>query len=140
MNWRRSAVSTTMAALPVKLVKYRMFGSEVTTNASKDCEAQTSLTSSCRQLKASLGACDIGGAPAGRKRILSARVRGTLRPAIRIDALRQPTVAAHAAGGPQSVSLVDHERRGTQRSGRRRSPVVRLASLPERPCCRIGHG
>src|SRR5580704_4466702 len=61
MKCRRSAVSTTVAALPVKLVRYRMFGSEVTTSASRERAAQASRTFWWRRLSASAGACYMDG-------------------------------------------------------------------------------
>src|ERR1700730_17150883 len=59
MKCKRSAVSTTIAALPVKLVRYRMFGSDVTTSASRDRAAQASRTIWWRRLSASAVACDM---------------------------------------------------------------------------------
>src|ERR1700722_12513073 len=61
MKCRRSAVSTTVAALPAKLVRYRMFGSEVTTSASRERAAQAARTVWWRRLSASDGACDMDG-------------------------------------------------------------------------------
>src|SRR5215471_13836459 len=59
MKWTPSGVNTTMAELPVKLVKYRIFGSDVTTSASSPRAAQSSRTARCRRLSASVGACDM---------------------------------------------------------------------------------
>src|SRR4051812_35880251 len=61
MKWTRSAVTTTAAALPVKLVRYRMFDRDVTASASTPAAAQACLTASCRSLSAALGACDMDG-------------------------------------------------------------------------------
>src|SRR5438874_4719981 len=61
MKWTRSAVSTAIAELPVKLVKYRMFGSDVTTSASSPRAAIAARTASCRRLSVLLGADDMDG-------------------------------------------------------------------------------
>src|SRR5437667_12669595 len=61
MKWTWSAVSTTIAELPVKLVRYRMFGSDVTTSASSPRAAIAARTASCRRLSVRLGADDMDG-------------------------------------------------------------------------------
>src|SRR5229473_1709407 len=61
MKYTRSAVSTTIAELPVKLVRYRILGSDVTTSASSPREASCSRTAWWRRLSAGLGACDMDG-------------------------------------------------------------------------------
>src|SRR3954465_10056964 len=59
MKWMRSAVTTAIAALPVKLVKYRMLDRVVTIRASTPARAHAARTASCRRLSAGLGACDM---------------------------------------------------------------------------------
>src|SRR5258708_12952777 len=61
MKYTGSAVSTTIAELPVKLVRYRILGSDVTTSASSPREASCSRTAWWRRLSAGLGACDMDG-------------------------------------------------------------------------------
>ena len=56
MKWTRDRrVTTTIAELPVKLVRYRMFGSEVTTSASSDRADKPSRMMRCRCSSAAAG-------------------------------------------------------------------------------------
>src|SRR6267143_1136245 len=59
MKCTRSGVSTAVAELPVKFVRYRMFDRDVTMSASTAMRAQALRTASCRSLSAALGACDM---------------------------------------------------------------------------------
>src|SRR5438477_8680590 len=61
MKWTTSGVTTSIAELPAKFVRYRMFEREVTISASTEARAQASRTASCRRLSAALGACDMDG-------------------------------------------------------------------------------
>src|SRR4249920_2173607 len=61
MKKSRSAVRTTIAPLPVKLVRYRMFESDVTTRASRPRDVSSLRTFCWRALRARLGACDMNG-------------------------------------------------------------------------------
>src|SRR5579862_6717486 len=61
MKWTRSAVITTIAELPVKLVRYRMLGSDVTTSASRSRTAIAVRIASCRRSSALLDAKAMGG-------------------------------------------------------------------------------
>src|SRR5438876_2856426 len=61
MNCTRSGVTTAIAALPLKFVRYSTFDRDVTISASTEARAQASRTASCRRLSAALGACDMDG-------------------------------------------------------------------------------
>src|SRR5688572_1186964 len=61
MKISRSPVTTAIAALPSKFVKYRTFGSDVTTRASSDRAVRASRIARCRSLRSSVGACDMDG-------------------------------------------------------------------------------
>src|SRR5438477_7092251 len=61
MKWTTSGVTTSIAELPAKFVRYRMFEREVTISASTFARAHASRTASCRRLSAALGACDMDG-------------------------------------------------------------------------------
>src|SRR6476660_4941629 len=56
-----SAVRTTIAALPVKFVRYRMLGNDVTMSASSRCAASDWRTIWWRRLRAAVGAYDMNG-------------------------------------------------------------------------------
>ncbi len=61
MNNTRSAVTTAIAELPSKFVRYRTFASDVTTSASSACAAIPVRTVWSRRSRMSVGACDMDG-------------------------------------------------------------------------------
>src|SRR4051812_5161712 len=61
MNATLSAVSTTMALLPAKLVSQAIFGSETTTRASTDAAVMAWRIEACLRLRISVGACGMNG-------------------------------------------------------------------------------
>src|SRR5689334_280354 len=79
MNISRSPVSTAIAALPVKLVRYVTLGSAVTTSAASDRSSRICRMRAWRRSRLAVGAWDIDGVepPFERgDRALGANARG----------------------------------------------------------------
>ncbi len=86
---RRSAVTTTIAELPEKLVRYRMFGRAITTSASSWSSIRRWRTDCRRALRAAVGACAMDRGEKSLQRDHRARRTVAFRVRRRVESDRQ---------------------------------------------------